>query len=207
VSLVNAAWALCAVLGTQLSERLQLRVLMFERVRSRPSPGAWSNARSGCLTGDSEECRTARAVTQPSCVCLCSSSTPPKALPATIVCKCPGTRTGKTVDRHKSQRTRGGPGSQGRSALTTGSPGVASIVAGPPCEHVPVGAVLSLLPIGRSRALRADLSRNLRAHINDTSRLPRNALVVQSEAPSITAAMTSAKSPPTSPVRRGPSPS
>lgn len=106
---------------------------MFEGVRSRPSPGAGSNARSGCLRGDSEECRTARAVIEPTYVCLCSSSTPPKVLPATIVCKCRGLRTRNTVGRHKSQRTPGGPGSQGRSALTTGSPGVDSAVAGPPC--------------------------------------------------------------------------
>jgi hypothetical protein len=110
--------------GNAAQREASTPVLMFDRVRSRPSPGAWVECALRMPAWRFGGVPSGTGVTEPTYVCLSSSSTPPKALPATIVCKCPGTRTGNTVGRHKSQRTAGGPGSQGRSALTTGSTGV-----------------------------------------------------------------------------------
>jgi len=180
---------------------------MFERVRSRPSPGAGSNARSGCLRGDSEECRTARAVTEPTYVCSWSSSTHRRPERLRLRASIAGTRTGKTVGRHKSQRAPGGPGSQGRRALTTGSPGVDSAVAGPTCEHVPVGCCAeSASPRLHPRLAHWPFTQPAGSHQRD-DHASRNSPIVHSEPPSITAAMSRAKSPPMSPTKSRTSPS
>lgn len=89
--------------------------------------GRRPNARSGCQDGDSEGCRAALAVTvRLTYVRSWSSSTQRTPGRLRLRASIGGTRTGNTVGRHRSQRAPGGPGSQGRSALTTGAPGVGS---------------------------------------------------------------------------------
>ena len=146
---------------------------MFERVRSRPSHGAGSNARSGCLRGDSEECHPARAVIEPTYVCLCSSSTPPKVSPATIICKCRGTRTGNTVGRHKSQRAPGRPGQSRPKCLDDRGAGRRFGRCRPAVRTGArrCGRVLRVLAGGIDQDSPAAFRRHLGARINDRNTL------------------------------------
>ena len=207
VSLVNAAWALCTVPGTRRSERLQLRVLMFERVRSRPSPGAWVECAlrmhawrfGGVPSGTGGDETNLRL--------LVLRVNPTEGVTRYDCVQVSGHADRNTAGRHKSQRTPGGPGSQGRSALTTGSPGVDSVVAGPTCEPVPVGCCAeSASPRLHPRLAHWPCTQTARWHQRD-DHASRNSPIVHSEPPSITAAMSSAKSPPMSPTKSRTSPS
>ena len=60
---------------------------------------------------------------------------PTEGLTRQIVCNDLRARTATRWAGIRAKERPVGPGSQGRSALTTGAPGVDSVVAGPPCEQ------------------------------------------------------------------------